>query len=51
MREYVTSRGLRVAMTVQEVQSGAKQRPQRESVMKASRRRELDVILVWRLDR
>jgi DNA invertase Pin-like site-specific DNA recombinase len=51
MREYVTRRGWRVAMTVQEVQSGAKQRPQRETVIKAARRHELDVVLVWRLDR
>jgi len=33
------------------VGSGANVRPQREAMLKAARRRELDIILVWRLDR
>ncbi len=51
MREHAAHRGWRVVLTMQEVKSGAKQRQQRELVMNAARRRELDVILVWRLDR
>jgi len=38
-------------MDVKEVGSGAKLRPQREAMMDAARRREIDAILVWRLDR
>ena len=40
-----------VALEVKEVGSGAKQRPQREEMLKACRRREVDVVIVWRLDR
>ena len=36
---------------IKEVGSGAKTRPQREELLKAARRREVDVIIVWRLDR
>lgn len=31
--------------------SGATSRPRREELLKAARRREIDVVLVWRLDR
>jgi putative DNA-invertase from lambdoid prophage Rac len=51
LREYAGRRGWRIALTMKEVGSGAKQRPQRELVMDAARRRELDVVVVWRLDR
>jgi DNA invertase Pin-like site-specific DNA recombinase len=51
MREYAKRRGWSIAITMQEVKSGAKQRPQRDAVMDAARRRELDVVVVWRLDR
>jgi DNA invertase Pin-like site-specific DNA recombinase len=51
MRDYAARRGWGVVQVVQEVRSGAHHRPQRELVMDAARRRQLDVILVWRLDR
>lgn len=51
MREHAAHRGWRVVLTMQDVQSGAKHRPQRELVMGAARRRAVDVVLVWRLDR
>jgi putative DNA-invertase from lambdoid prophage Rac len=51
MREHAARRGWRVVFTMQDVRSGAKHRPQRELVMDAARRREIDVVLVWRLDR
>jgi DNA invertase Pin-like site-specific DNA recombinase len=38
-------------MPVKEVGSGASQRQMREKLMEAARRREIDVVLVWRLDR
>jgi DNA invertase Pin-like site-specific DNA recombinase len=51
MRDYAKKRGWAVAQQIKEVGSGAKTRPQREELMKAARRREVDVIIVWRLDR
>ena len=51
LRAYAKHRGWSVAMDVKEVGSGAKRRAQREAMMDAARRREIDAILVWRLDR
>jgi DNA invertase Pin-like site-specific DNA recombinase len=51
MRDYVAKRGWKIALEVQDVVSGASLRPKREELVKAARRRELDRIVVWRLDR
>ena len=51
LREYAARRGWTVAMQVPEVSSGAVERKVREQLMEAARRREIDVVLVWRLDR
>lgn len=51
MGEYAVRRGWTVAMQVNEVGSGAAHREARERLMEAARRREADVVLVWRLDR
>ena len=51
MRDYVAKRGWKTAVEVQEVGWGAILRPKREELLKAARRRELDRIVVWRLDR
>ncbi len=51
LREYAKRRGWRVELAKQEVMSGAKQRPEREQLMAAARRRKIDIIVVWRLDR
>lgn len=51
MREYATHRGWRIALQVKEIASGASQRECREKLMSAARRREIDAVLVWRLDR
>lgn len=51
MREYAVRRGWKIAIEVKEVGSGALQRPKREKLLASARRRELDAILVWRLDR
>jgi putative DNA-invertase from lambdoid prophage Rac len=40
-----------IALQVREVNSGAIKRQAREKVLDAARRREIDVVLVWRLDR
>jgi putative DNA-invertase from lambdoid prophage Rac len=51
MREYASRRGWRIALQVKEIGSGAVQREKREQLLEAARRREIDVVLVWRLDR
>ena len=51
MREYTGRRGWKVALQVREVGSGAEERKARERLLEAARRREIDVVLVWRLDR
>jgi DNA invertase Pin-like site-specific DNA recombinase len=51
MREYAVRRGWTIAMQVKEVGSGASQRQMREKLIDAARRREIDAVLVWRLDR
>ena len=51
MREYAARRGWTIAMQVREVGSGATQRQAREKLLEAARRREIDAVLVWRLDR
>src|SRR3974377_56080 len=51
MREYAARRGWTGAPQVREVNSGATKREAREKLLEAARRREIDVVLVWRLDR
>jgi hypothetical protein len=51
MRDYATRRGWTIAMQVKEVGSGAAQRQRREELLEAAGRREIDVVVVWRLDR
>src|SRR5208337_4612712 len=51
LREYATRRGWRIALQVKETGSGASQRERREKLLEAARRREIDVVSVWRLDR
>ena len=51
MQDYVTHRQWIPVIQLTEIGSGAAQRPQREELLQAARRREIDVILVWRLDR
>jgi DNA invertase Pin-like site-specific DNA recombinase len=51
LREYAARRDWIVAMQVKEIGSGASARELREKVVEAARRRDIDVVLVWRLDR
>lgn len=51
MHQYAAARAWQVVQEVTEVASGAKTRPRREELMKAARRRQIDAILVWKLDR
>ena len=53
MSADINDRGWNVAKSVEEVGSGVKDRPGRELLLKAARRREADVVVavVWCLDR
>lgn len=51
MKEYIKNRKWKLSIEFQEVGSGAKTRPKREELLKMARRREIDAILVWKLDR
>jgi DNA invertase Pin-like site-specific DNA recombinase len=51
MREYADKRNWIIVTQIKEVGSGASQRERRESLLATARRREIDVVLVWRLDR
>jgi putative DNA-invertase from lambdoid prophage Rac len=51
LRDYARLRGWNVVIEVKEIGSGAIHRPMRDLILKAARRRELDAIVVWRLDR
>jgi putative DNA-invertase from lambdoid prophage Rac len=51
MRDYAKRRKWTVAAEVRDVGSGATTRPQREKLIESARRREIDLVLVWRLDR
>jgi putative DNA-invertase from lambdoid prophage Rac len=51
MKEYAAKRGWAISVQIKEVGSGAAERELRERLMAAARRREIDVVLVWRLDR
>src|SRR5438552_898432 len=51
LREYAVRRGWTIALQVKEVGSGASERQLREKLLEAARRRQIDVVLVWRLDR
>jgi len=44
-------RGWTIALPVREVNSGAVRREAREKILEAARRREIDLVVVWRLDR
>jgi putative DNA-invertase from lambdoid prophage Rac len=51
MHEYAARRGWTIAVQVCEVGSGTAQRQAREKLLEVARRREIDVVLVWRVDR
>jgi DNA invertase Pin-like site-specific DNA recombinase len=40
-----------MVITVEDVGSGVTERRQRETLIRAARRRDIDAIVVWRLDR
>jgi DNA invertase Pin-like site-specific DNA recombinase len=51
MRDFAAKRNWTIAVQIKEVGSGASQRELRATLLASARRREIDVVLVWRLDR
>jgi putative DNA-invertase from lambdoid prophage Rac len=51
MAAYVQQRHGVIVLTVEDIGSGVSERRQREALLRAARRREIDAIVVWRLDR
>jgi len=51
MRDYARKRGWEIALEVNDVGSGAALREKREQLIAAAKRRDIDLVVVWRLDR
>jgi putative DNA-invertase from lambdoid prophage Rac len=51
MLAYINDRGWKAVKQFKDVGSGARERCGRDALLKAAQRREVDVIVVWRLDR
>jgi DNA invertase Pin-like site-specific DNA recombinase len=51
MVTYAQQRGWTIVVMVEEVSSGARERRQRQELLRAARRRTIHAIVVWRLDR
>jgi DNA invertase Pin-like site-specific DNA recombinase len=51
MSDFAAKRNWTIAVQIKEVGSGASERQLRQKLLAAARRREIDVVLVWRLDR
>jgi putative DNA-invertase from lambdoid prophage Rac len=51
MRDYAARRGRIIAIEVKEIGSGASVRELGQRLLDAARRRDIDVVVVWRLDR
>jgi putative DNA-invertase from lambdoid prophage Rac len=51
MRAYAKRKGWQHPVKIEEIGSGAASRARREELLRAARRKEIDTIVVWRLDR
>ncbi|WP_039459515.1 recombinase family protein [Candidatus Jidaibacter acanthamoebae] len=51
LENYVAARKLETVLKIEDIDSRANIRAKRELLLKASKRREIDMIIVWRLDR
>lgn len=51
LKNYAKQRGWKVVLEVEDVGSGVSERKKREQILKAARSREIDAVLVWKLDR
>jgi putative DNA-invertase from lambdoid prophage Rac len=51
LRKYASVRKWKVKLQIEDVGSGVKERKKRDEILAAARRREIDAVLVWKLDR
>lgn len=51
LRKYARARKWKIVLEIEDVESGAKDRKKREKLLEAARRRDIDAVLVWKLDR
>lgn len=51
MKKYALVREWQVTLEISEIGSGLKDRPKRDELLNQARRRQIDVIIVWKLDR
>jgi DNA invertase Pin-like site-specific DNA recombinase len=51
MRDYAQKRGWPIAAEIRDIGSGAALRQKRQQLLAVARRREIDLVVVWRLDR
>jgi putative DNA-invertase from lambdoid prophage Rac len=51
MRKYAKTRKWPIILEIKDIGSGVKDRERRELLMQAARRREIDAVIVWKLDR
>ena len=49
IRKYVQAREWSIEMEITEIGSGVKERPKRDELINHARRRQVDVIIVWKL--
>ena len=51
MRKYTKARDWYIESEITEIGSGSKDRPKRAELINQAKRRQIDVIIVWKLDR
>lgn len=51
MKEYIEARNWTLEMEITETGSGSRNNPKRKQLIEEARRRRVDVIIVWKLDR
>ena len=51
MKDYIKKRGWELSIAIEDTASGISERKNRERIILAAKRREIDVIVVWKLDR
>lgn len=51
LKRYAKDRGWEVVIEVRDTASGASDRPRRDEILRAARKREIDMVIVWKLDR
>lgn len=51
MKTYIHKRGWQLEMCIEDTASGISERKNRQQIIRAARKRQVDVIVVWKLDR